>query len=196
MTQMRIRPSRPTTDLLEELRIDQLHTDLTYDAIGQTLSGNTPSGFRSFSVERELDSRPDAMKRARSAIRDWAGHHRAGVVVHPGRAPLDAGVVVTMAARTFGLWTTSCWRIVHMFDTEHEFGFVYGTLPHHVEIGEEAFVARRRDDGTVVIRVSGFSRHHSIAATAVGPLTKMLQSRLTNAYVDGLVGAAALETTN
>ena len=51
---------------------------------------------------------------------------------------------MAVAASSFGIWTLSACRIVYVIDEDQQssrkFGFAYGTLPMHVERGEERFI--------------------------------------------------------
>jgi uncharacterized protein (UPF0548 family) len=56
-------------------------------------------------------------------------------------------------------------------------GFAYGTLPAHVEIGEERFCITWRDDDTVVYELCAFSRPRYWMARCAKPLARFWQRR-------------------
>ena len=91
----------------------------------------------------------------------------------------------------FGSWVTGACRITRVVDTETTFGFAYGTLPHHPEQGEEAFLVHRRDDGSVVFEIVAFSRPATLPTRLIGPLGRRLQRRSIERYLAGFVAAAA-----
>ncbi len=73
-------------------------------------------------------------------------------------------------------------RIVRVVDEPDRRGFVYGTLPGHPEVGEEAFLAERDAAGTWV-HVRAFSRPGRWYARLGGPVTRLAQARMTERYV-------------
>ena len=64
--------------------------------------------------------------------------------------------------RAMGLWWTSCCRIVYVVDETgpvSKFGFAYGTVPGHVESGEELFLIEwDRGENSVWYDILAFSR--------------------------------------
>ena len=54
-----------------------------------------------------------------------------------------------MLARVLGMWTLNAARVVFVIDEPGRFGFAYGTLPRHVESGEERFLVERDAAGEV-----------------------------------------------
>jgi uncharacterized protein (UPF0548 family) len=131
-----------------------------------------------------------AMLQARRAIRDWAGHGEAGVVLEPEYPPIEEGTVLALGAPLFGLWMTAACRIVRVVDTDDAFGFAYGTLPHHPETGEESFLARRDPDGEVRFEIRVFSNPATRLARLGGPISMRVRDLVLRRYLVGLVGAA------
>ena len=69
-------------------------------------------------------------------------------------------------------------RIVYVIDEETRFGFAYGTLPHHVEAGEERFlVGWDREDDTVWYDILAFSRPANLLVRLGNPVARRLQRR-------------------
>jgi uncharacterized protein (UPF0548 family) len=181
---------RPDPAALEAVRVGQLHEDVTYDGVGQLRTGRIPDGYHRFSLSREFSDAPDALERAERSIRSWSAHRGAGVIVQPDVPALEPGVVMALAVRTFGIWITASCRVIEVVKTEHSFGFVYGTLPHHVEQGEESFMAHRNDAGMVRFQVEAFSRPGSWLTRLAGPIGPILQKRQASAYLDGMIESA------
>ncbi len=67
-------------------------------------------------------------------------------------------------------------------------GFAYGTLPGHLERGEEAFIIGHHPDGTVTFTITAFTRPATPLATAAGPMGRAIQRRLTARYLRALAG--------
>ncbi len=66
-------------------------------------------------------------------------------------------------------------------------GFAYGTLKGHPERGEESFVIERDvHTGTVTATVRAFSRPGRWSTKLLGPIGRLLQSWMTNRYLNAL----------
>ncbi len=72
-----------------------------------------------------------------------------------------------------------------MRDEPDRCGFAYGTLPGHPESGEEAFLVLR-DEGTVRLRISAYSRPGKLTTRLAGPLGRRFQQLMTRRYADAL----------
>src|SRR5690606_24987164 len=93
----------------------------------------------------------------------WKQFSLGWVETWPRNAPIEVGSTVAVIARAWGTWWLNAARIVYIVDEAGEdaqrFGFAYGTLPGHVEMGEERFLVewdRKSDD--VVYDLLAFSR--------------------------------------
>lgn len=80
---------------------------------------------------------------------------------------------------------SSCYVLLEE-QTENRTALVYGTLPSHVELGEEAFIVDLAADGTVTGRVVAFSRHAWWLAKLGGPIARAVQRWASRAYVAGM----------
>lgn len=85
----------------------------------------------------------------------------------------------------FGPTTSSC-LIIREEQTPTRTVMVYGTLPAHVESGEEAFIISLAPDGTVTGRVIAFSRHAWWLAKLFGPVARSMQRWANRRYVAGM----------
>jgi hypothetical protein len=77
--------------------------------------------------------------------------------------PITAGTVVGVLGRHFGLWSLNACRIVYVIEEEasllKRYGFAFGTLPGHVERGEERFTVEwHRAEDSVFYEVFVFAR--------------------------------------
>jgi uncharacterized protein (UPF0548 family) len=85
-----------------------------------------------------------------------------------------------MEARALGFWWLNACRIVYVIDEAapiRRFGFAYGTLPAHVERGEERFCIEQDSQGAVWYDLSAFSRPHFWPVRMAKPLARALQRR-------------------
>jgi uncharacterized protein (UPF0548 family) len=77
-------------------------------------------------------------------------------------------------------------RVVAVLDEDDRWGFAYGTLPGHPEIGEESFVVSLTEHGSVRFSVTAFSRPAGSVTRAAGPLGRLVQQVATRAYLRAL----------
>jgi uncharacterized protein (UPF0548 family) len=103
------------------------------------------------------------------------------IEIAPRDAPIAEGSCVAIIVRHFGFWSLNASRIVYVIE-EHgaleRFGFAYGTLPEHVEQGEERFsVEYHPDDNSVWYDLFAFSRPRHILARLGYPMSRQLQKR-------------------
>jgi uncharacterized protein (UPF0548 family) len=93
--------------------------------------------------------------------------------------PIEAGRTVAILIRHFGFYSLNAARIVYTIDDAGEierFGFAYGTLTEHGEIGEERFsVEFHKASGEVWYDLYAFSRPGSLLAKLGYPLSRYLQ---------------------
>ena len=77
-------------------------------------------------------------------------------------------------------------RIVGVIDEPNRWGFAYGTLPGHPEQGEESFHVRRTAGGEVSFEIVAFSRPAALLARLGSPVARIVQARVTRAYLEGV----------
>ena len=87
------------------------------------------------------------------------------------------GNEVLISARFAGIWWTNSARIVYVIDEDRRFGFAYGTLPGHLERGEEQFLVRMDEHDNVFYSVKAFSRPRHWLAKICYPMVRRLQGR-------------------
>jgi Domain of unknown function (DUF1990) len=83
--------------------------------------------------------------------------------------------------RAIGLWWLNACPIVYIVDEVgpiSKFGFAYGTLPGHVESGEERFlIVWNRGDNTVWFDIVAFSHPNHFLTRFVYPVVRRLQKQ-------------------
>ncbi len=75
--------------------------------------------------------------------------------VHPAGAEIREGTTVALALPVLWIFVLAACRIVTVVAEPDRFGFAYGTLPDHVESGEERFLVERTSDGSVHYELAG-----------------------------------------
>ncbi len=179
-------PRKPTTDQLKQLRSQQRQEDLTYDGVGLTLD-ELPVGYHHMRVTRVVGSGAAHFGRGREAIRTWKAQAALQLVLEPSVPAFVEGEVLVFALpmRPSPFWATGACRIVRIVDEPQRFGFVYGTLPHHPETGEEAFLVHHHDDGTVSFSITAFSNAKALPMRVSGAVGRIIQPKAASIYLDG-----------
>ncbi len=177
---------RPSGDALAALLDGLAAEDVTYPEVGATGDPTLPAGYHHDRRSVSLGHDEHSFRRGQEALRRWQAHYRAGATVTPADAPLVTGTNVVVTVRLGLLFTLAPCRIVSVADDAEHFGFAYGTLPGHPEQGEEAFHVRRAADGEVTFHVVVFSRPAAVLARLGGPIGRLVQGRVTEAYLEGV----------
>ena len=171
-------PSRPTAERVRGFRVAQARLPFSYPGAGLTRdSGATPAGYDRDRNRQPLGTGAAAFTAARDAIRAWRMFPPPLATIEPAGIPIVSGEVAGVVVRAFGVWFLNAARIVYVIDEPRRFGFAYGTLPGHVERGEERFSVEWLDDDTVWYDLKAFSRPGYWGARLARPLTRRLQRR-------------------
>jgi uncharacterized protein (UPF0548 family) len=158
----------------------QSRLDLTYPAVGAT-AADPPSGYKQDHTRIQLGAGRSTFTAAQAALQRWE-HFQLGWVepCWPNTA-IEPGRVVAVLARVCGLWCLNACRIVYIVNEDEplkRFGFAYGTLPEHVESGEERFTIEWHDrDDSVWYDILAFSRPNQLLTRLGYPLVRRLQKR-------------------
>jgi len=156
-----------------KLRIsEQKDLPFTYSPVTGTLGKTSPEDFPPADFSEyyldhhrvNLGKGQECFDSAVKALREWKPFSLNWVSVHSNETPLRTGEMVGVVAQNLGLWSLNLCRIVYVLEECEEdgsiqrFGFAYGTLPCHVERGEERFLVEwSRDDDTVWFDLLAFS---------------------------------------
>lgn len=170
---------KPSAETIRQFIASQSDLPFSYSQTGATRS-QPPRGFTVDHNRVRLGDGKEIYDRAVAALRSWKQFDLGWVVIVPSGLAVKVGTTVAIAAKTFGFWSLSACRIVYVIDEDEEvkkFGFAYGTLPDHVECGEERFTIEWQTDDSVWYDIFAFSRpKHPL--TRIGfPITRMLQKR-------------------
>lgn len=175
---------QPSEEEVRQFISSQQDLAFSYAAVGATqkrLVAQPPAGFNVDHNRIKLGAGEETYERARSALRCWKQFDLGWVTVVPPEKPLAVGTTVAVRAKVFGLWSLNAARIVYVIDEQQgenmQYGFAYGTLPDHVERGEERFTVewRRQEDDSVWYDIYAFSRPKHPLARLGFPITRRLQ---------------------
>jgi len=120
-------------------------------------------------------------------LKYWRVHERAGLTVTPrGVEVRESTDVILLMKLLIGYVTVSC-RVVSVTQSKDQWGFTYGTLPHHVERGEELFLVALAPDGAVTFTVRAMSRPGHFLTKVGAPVAQLIQRTATNKYLQAMV---------
>jgi uncharacterized protein (UPF0548 family) len=140
-----------------------------------------PDGYKVDHNRIKLGEGPETFARAVEAFKHWKMFEMDWIEIAPKNVPIVEGSCVAIIVRHFGFWSLNASRIVYVIE-EHgmleRFGFAYGTLPGHVEQGEERFsVEYYPEDDSVWYDLFAFSRPRHFLARLGYPISRHLQKR-------------------
>ncbi len=152
---------KPSAESIHPFLAAQAKLPFTYTAVGAT-AGTPPLGYVVDRTRIKLGEGEPVFRLAIAALRRWEQFHLGWVEAWPSNTLIQSGEVVAVMGRAIGIWWLNACRIVYVVDEQgpiSRFGFAYGTLPGHVESGEERFLIEwdRGDDG-VWFDILAFSR--------------------------------------
>lgn len=144
----------------------------------------TPPGFGRKTWSRRVEH--GDFTSAVEAMQRWAGHNAAGIARYPTTPAIVSDQTLALAIPVGPIAVTATCRVIEVVDTPDRYGFTYATLPHHPQDGEESFIVARAPDGTIDVTVTAVWRPATLASRVCPPLTRFLQDRAINRYLDGI----------
>jgi len=185
---------KPSGDSLRTFLDSQRSLDFSYTGVGGT-AGDPPSGYVVDHTRVELGKGQHVFERAKAGLEHWEQFRLGWLEAWPSDTPIEAGQVVAVIAHAMGNWWLNACRIVYVIDEKQpvrQFGFAYGTLPGHIEAGEERFLLEWSADDSVWYDILAFSRPHHVLARLGYPLVRRMQKQFgrdsaaaMRRYVDG-----------
>ncbi len=183
---------KPSDETIQRFISSQHELPFSYREVGATCGEEAPAGYTVDHNRIRLGEGEDVHRRAVSALRSWQQFDLGWVKIVPPNTPVEVGRTVSAQAHTFGFWSLNAARIVYVIDEkEKRFGFAYGTLPNHVECGEERFTIEWHEDDSVWYDIYAFS-HPAHPLVKLGfPLTRKLQKRFARESLNSMRAASS-----
>jgi uncharacterized protein (UPF0548 family) len=171
---------KPSAESIRPFLAAQAKLPFTYPAVGATAT-TPPAGFVVDHTRIKLGEGEDAFRSATAALRRWEQFRLGWVEAWSPETPIQVGEVVAVMGRAIGLWWLNSCRIVYVVDESgpiNKFGFAYGTLPGHVESGEERFLIDwDQGDDSVWYDILAFSRPNHILTRLGYPMVRRSQKQ-------------------
>ncbi|HUR20805.1 MAG TPA: DUF1990 domain-containing protein [Vicinamibacterales bacterium] len=170
---------RPSAEVIERLITESRELPLSYGPVGLVQHSS-----KAFDVDKTavvIGRGAADFERARAALATWKQFDVGWAELFPKNAPVETGTVVMLLVRHLGFWSLNGCRVVYRVgetDPDRRFGFAYGTLSNHSELGEEIFEVDfdpATDD--VSYRIHAASRPRAALARLGYPIARLLQAR-------------------
>jgi uncharacterized protein (UPF0548 family) len=173
---------KPTNERIGLILSHEAGQDFSYHLRGATREmRGAPGGYDCDHNRVRLGRGERDFIAACDALRRWEMFNLGWVEMFNTSAPIDPGVDVVVRTRCYGLWWLNVCRIVYLIDESgpaRKYGFAYGTLPHHVERGEERFTIEWHEaDDSVWYDIYAFSQPAYWMVRLGYPLARRLQRK-------------------
>ena len=176
--------------------LDQSNLPFSYAEVGATRldaagQSSAPAGYKVDHNRIQLGRGADVFQRAVDALQQWRQFELGWVAIAPRGVKIETGVTVAVKAWACGMWSLNACRVVYVVDEDEPlgqraevdegirwFGFAYGTLPDHVERGEERFLIEwNPNDDTVSYDILAFSQPRHPLVKLGSPVARLMQRR-------------------
>jgi uncharacterized protein (UPF0548 family) len=171
---------KPDPERIREFLAAQKSRQFSYEHMGASRTA-APPGYVVDHHRIQLGQGRSAFARAKDAIKQWKMFDTAWLKLFRPDTPIENGATVAILVSHLGFWSLHAARVVYTLEEEsgalETYGFAYGTLPDHAEMGEERFsVEFHPDDESVWYDLCAFSRPHLLARLAF-PYARALQKK-------------------
>jgi uncharacterized protein (UPF0548 family) len=171
---------KPTTDSIRRFLDNQRPLEFSYTAVGASAI-NPPPGYVVDRTRVKLGKGEQVFLAAKAALGQWDHFQLGWIEAWSPQTPIQTGEVVAVVARAAGLWWLNACRIVYVVDKDvpiRRFGFAYGTLPGHIEAGEERFLVEwDHSNDSVWYDILAYSRPKNILARIGRRFVRKMQMR-------------------
>jgi len=166
----------PSDEDVARFIASQRDLPFTYAEVGAT-KATPPARYNVDHNRIQLGSGEATYRGAVDALQSWRQFELGWVAIVPRGVIVETGATVAVKARAFGTWSLNASRVVYTIDESRRFGFAYGTLPDHVERGEERFSVEWLPDDSVWYDILAFSRPQHPLVKLSAPLARRLQKQ-------------------
>jgi uncharacterized protein (UPF0548 family) len=168
---------QPTKEQIDEFLNSCRAATFSYPEVGAS-RGATPAGYNIDHNRTILGRGDDVFEYAKKAVREWKMFDVPGMKLFYPDTPIEPRRDVAPLAHHLGFYSLNSCRIVYVIDDSNSFGFAYGTLTEHAEIGEERFkVEFDPESGQVWYDILAFSRPGHILVKLGYPYSRYKQKQ-------------------
>lgn len=169
----------PDAGSVERFLKSQRERKYSYCHQGKT-AGTPPKGFQVDHTRVKLGHGIETFEAAKEALGKWQQFELGWVAARPTTTTIREGETVCVIGKAAGMYWLNATRIVYVIDdplNTPKFGFAYGTLPAHMETGEERFLVEMDDRGDVWYDILAFSRPKRWIVWLLHPYMRKLQKQ-------------------
>jgi uncharacterized protein (UPF0548 family) len=171
--------TKPSRDAIQDFIAAQRNQQFSYPEVGCS-AGHAPAGYTVDYNRAKLGQGLEIFEKAKRAIQQWKMFDMPWIELCWPDTPIRTGATVAVLISHLGFWSLNACQIVYVIDEpqdSYKYGFAYGTLPQHGEVGEERFTAEYNStDGSVWYDLYALSRP-SLPARIAHLFTRALQKR-------------------
>ncbi len=187
--------SSPNRASVQAILRQQADLPYSYGTVGATTT-TPPTGYLVDQNRVQLGHGAATFTEACAAIRCWTMFNFPWIDLLWPDAPIAVGTTVGVLAHLPGVHILNACRIVYVIDevsdTCSRFGFAYGTLPGHVERGEERFLVEwDHTDDSVWYDILAFSQPNHWLVKLGYPVTRYYQRRFARASLGAMRAATS-----
>jgi uncharacterized protein (UPF0548 family) len=170
--------SRPSQAAIRSFVAAQKDQPFSYAHVGASRD-RAPDGYAVDHNRIQLGCGAAVFQRAVDALRHWRMFEIPWLELCCPNTPIEVGAAVGVLVSHLGFWSLNACRIAYLIEDHgayEKFGFAYGTLLDHAEIGEERFTVEFHfEDESVWYDLYAFSRPSSPLARLAYPYARRLQ---------------------
>ena len=186
--------TKPTEERIRRFLSSQQDRPFSYPDAA-IAAGHSPRGYTRDHNRIKLGEGADAFRKAVEALRRWEMFNIGWLQLCWPHAPIEIGTTVGVLADLRCFWSLNACRIARVFDEDGDvrrYGFAYGTLPEHVERGQESFIVEwHSKDDSVWYDLSAYSRPNHLLARLGYPVTRALQKRFARDSMQAMFRSSA-----
>jgi uncharacterized protein (UPF0548 family) len=173
--------NRPAHKMIEQFIALQAKLNYSYALIGMTRAGT----YKNFKLDHNrirLGAGARCYQKAVAAMNRWQMFNIGWVELYQRTTPIMPGNTVAVLVDHKFCWSLNACKIVYTIATENieteQYGFAYGTLPDHGEMGEERFsIEWHKNDNSVWYDILALSKPRHLLAKLGYPLTRYFQKK-------------------
>ena len=172
---------KPNVESLRQFLIEQAKIGFNYAEVGATAAA-LPAGYVIDRTRIKLGQGELVFRSAQMALQRWEQFQLGWVEAWPADTPIAVGQPIAVMGKGVGLWWLNACRIVYVVEEStvatETFGFAYGTLPFHIERGEERFcITWDRTTDDVWYDILAFSKPNHLLARLGYPYVRRSQKQ-------------------
>ena len=172
---------KPTEAELNSFFLEQSKLDVCYSGVEMTRLGKSgPAQYRRHVADVVLGCGKNTFDDAVQHMKEWHHFALSWILLFPAKPTIAPNTTLLVCANHRWLWSVNACRIIYIIDESSEskkrFGFAYGTLPGHVEQGEERFLIEWDAESDLVrYEILAYSRPNHPLVSVLWPVGVLIQ---------------------